>query len=120
MDRRKTFAPELAKTAGAFRAELGEFGIEAYWEAFETETDADFVQACRRAREECDFMPTIKELRKFLPDRRARLVRQQTERWLAENAAHSRKRPWPRLGPTEPTPVAELVAPHMKPPDRIH
>ncbi len=115
---RKTFAVELSKTAGAFRAELGDFGIEAYWEAFEDETDAEFVQACRRAREECDFMPTIKELRKFLPDRRARAVREETKLWLAKNASYSRKKPWPRLG--EPTPVAELVAPYLGPTTEKH
>jgi hypothetical protein len=115
MDRRKTFAPEMSKTAGAFRAELGEFGIEAYWEAFQTETDQDFAQACRRAREECDFMPTIKALRQFLPDRRARAAVEATDRYLRENQQLSeRLAPWPRRIEPEPTPVAELVAPYLE------
>jgi len=118
MDRRKTFAPELSRTVGAFRAELDEFGIEAYWEAFQTETDADFSNACRRAREECDFMPTIKELRKFLPDRRARAAKEETDRWLRRNEQLSAKAraSWRQLGPDEPTPVGELLGPWMEPP----
>jgi len=116
MDRRKTFAPELAKTAGAFRAELGEFGIEAYWEAFCTETDADFARACRLAREQCEFMPTIRELRRFLPDRTSRKAIEATDRYIRQQqlAAAKAHASWPaRIGPQDPTPVAELVGQYL-------
>jgi hypothetical protein len=117
--KRETLVMELNKTAAVFRCPLSTLAIDGYGEAFEGVPDADFVRACRRAREECDFMPTIKQLRAFLPDRRGQAAIEETNRWLARNAA-SRPKSWPRLGPTEPTPVGELVGRYLDPPDKVH
>lgn len=64
-----TFATELDKTAAVFRVELTAPAIEAYWEAFETADDDDFRKACRKARTECEFMPTIRQIAKHLPSK---------------------------------------------------
>lgn len=118
--KRETLVLELNKTAAVFRSPLSTLAIDGYAEAFEDACEADFVRACRRARQECEFMPTIKQLRQFLPDRRGEAAIAETNRWLAQSAAH-RPRNWPRLGPSEPTPVADLVAPYLgPPPDKIH
>ncbi len=67
--RKDVFAVELNKTAAVFRTELNEALMAGYWEAFSDQTDDGFTGACKRARVECDFFPTIKELRRFLPVR---------------------------------------------------
>ncbi len=121
----KLLVLELNKTAAVFRTELTTLGIDGYWEAFERDDDGDFVTACRRARAECDYMPTIKQLRMFLPDRRAKAAMAATERYLKrEQRDASKLAPWPtdrperrrRLEPGEPTPVGELVGPYLEPP----
>lgn len=67
---RGTFAQEIGMTADAFRVQLTDLAIEAYWQAFETADDDDFRSACRRARKECeDFMPTIGQIAKRMPVR---------------------------------------------------
>lgn len=110
---------ELNKTSAVFRCELSAPAYEGYWEAFHLETDADFARACRRAREELDFMPTIKQLRMYLPDRRVRAAVEATNRYLRQLTAP--RKPWPaRIGPDDPTPVAELVGKYLVPPDEVH
>jgi hypothetical protein len=121
---RKVLVLELNKTAAVFRTELSPPAYEGYWEAFHTEIDQDFARACRRAREELDFMPTIKQLRHFLPDRRGREAVEATNRYLAKLEA-CRPKAWPkqidrRRGNSEPTPVTELVAPYLGPSDKRH
>jgi hypothetical protein len=116
----ETLALELNKTAAVFRSELSALAIDGYWEAFERDSDDDFVKACRRARAECDFMPTIKQLRSFMPDRRGLAAIGATERYLRRNRQLAeRQAPWPRRL-AEPTSVAELAAPYLEPPDKIH
>lgn len=64
-----TFAAEINKTADVFRVELSRPALDAYWEAFEVADDDAFRAACRRGRAECDFMPTIKQLARYMPVR---------------------------------------------------
>ena len=114
----ETFALELSKTAAVFgTAKLSTVAIDAYWEVFEHEDDQDFIEACRRARADCDFMPTICQLRAFIPQ--GRKAEAETNRWLAQNAA-ARPKSWPRLPPSNPTSVSELLEPWMQEPGKVH
>lgn len=57
-------------TADAFRVQLSDLAVEAYWQAFEAADDDEFRAACRRARKECeDFMPSIGQIAKRMPVR---------------------------------------------------
>lgn len=85
------FAMEMAKTADVFRVQLSDLAMEAYWEAFETAGDDDFRRACKRARAECEFMPTIRQIGSFLPSKPLPvdpLVAQLLQPW-------ERVEPWP-------------------------
>jgi hypothetical protein len=120
----ETLVLELNKIAVALQtAKLSTATYEVYWEHFQGEVDEDFSRACAAAREHCDYFPTIKQLRAFLPDRRARAALEQTDRLIARQQLVGRKawETWPRrIGPEDPTPVAELVGAWMEPPDEVH
>ena len=116
---RSLLVVELNKTAAVFRVELSAPAYEGYWEAFAAESDADFTRACFRARAECDFFPTIRELRKFLPSRESRRAVAETDRYLRHMRQIGAKAAasWPaRIGPSDPTPVAELLGPYLQEP----
>lgn len=120
---REQFALELNMTASVLppRTELSVLALDAYWQAFRTESHTDFSRACRRAREELDYMPTIKQLRTFLPSRASRTAIEATDRYLRDmhQIAARARTTWPaRIGPSDPTPVAELVGPWLEPPGR--
>lgn len=116
----ETLVLELNKIAVALQtAKLSTATYEVYWEHFAGEADEDFTRACFRAQGECEFFPTIKQLRMYLPDRRARAAVEATDRYLRQLTAP--RKPWPaRIGPEDPTPAAELVGKYLVPPDEVH
>ena len=112
----EVMALELNKTAAVFRTELSAVAIETYWESLSSYGKDDLHWAFKRARETCEFMPTIRDLLELLRPRR--------QRALAEyKPAPYERKPWPerkRRGQSEPTPVADLVAPYIGPTDEKH
>jgi hypothetical protein len=120
----ETLVLELNKTAAAMQtAKLSTASYELYWEHFGGEADEDFARACFLAREACDYFPTIRQLRAFLPDRRARVSLQTTGAQIARQrlAAMKAYDSWPRrLGRQDPTPACELVGVWMGPAPTAH
>jgi hypothetical protein len=84
----EVMALELNKTAAVFRSELSAVAIETYWESLSGYGAEDLHWAFKRARENCEYMPTIRDLLELLRPRR--------QRQLAEYKPEPYKRePWP-------------------------
>ena len=110
---RRRFGQEMAKTAAVLRAELSDPLLEGFWEAFEGADIEAFSKACRRAREELDFMPSIHELRRLMPALRGPSPEAlATDAYLKQLTAS----PWPkdaerlrlRLPPPQPKAETEM------------
>ena len=103
------FGAELAKLAAVLKGQVTALLIEAFWEAFQDYTLADFVAASRKARETLDFMPSIRELKQLLPPKP-----RPVDPYLAKLLQpFERKEPWPdkaeRLLPrAQPQPETDI------------
>lgn len=67
---RRGFSTEMAKLAAAFKTQLTEPLLAAYWDEFADVSIEDFRRACSTTRRTKDFMPTIRELRSAAGPRR--------------------------------------------------
>ncbi len=103
---KRAFSVEMFKLAAALKApEVSEPMLEAFWEDFaDVEIDV-FRAVCKKARGALDFMPSIRELRSFLPPRPQK-IDPLVERLLAP---FLRQEAWPDDDKTAPT-VSESVA----------
>lgn len=106
---RDEFAVELVKLAAALKQPLSKPLQDVFWEEFGDESLDVFRRACKRARRELDFFPSIREMRGFIghkPPPPDPLLVRLLQPWV-------RKEPWPaevekRLPRPAPTPPSEL------------
>lgn len=91
---RPHFVSELNMLGAVLKGHVTEPLLMAFWQDFEDVTFEDFRVACKRARRELDFFPSVRELRSFLP-RREQPMDPQLKRLLDPWV---RNEPWPEKG----------------------
>jgi len=62
MTKQEIFGTSIAVLAATFNREIGSAGIEGYWIALQTLSEAELASATKRALAECKFMPSPAEL----------------------------------------------------------